>query len=288
MRRALNHGSLGQHLGLRQIVGKLPVEIVIRHAEQHFLLARGIGGAIDKVLAAEVHVRQQRNQRRVGLQRELCVHLVIRIARRDHKVHGSRGDTQHALGWLLLGEDQADARLVGARRPIGRIVHLEHDVAARLDHLGLTRQHDLGCDARSVSGERIAEGRASPAASALRNERNALGSILQPRITRLPDEGNNMMDQRVVAGPRFGHLDVLVFCKTGRDHHVLVIDGARSRDLECGGHLEDHVGLPNPPALDERGVGASLGLPSLAPPSAQATSVSMSLCDRVRSFPNLP
>src|ERR1035437_6577089 len=42
------------------------------------------------------------------------------------------------------------------------------------------------------------------------------------------------------------------------------------------------------PSVNATGAGASFGLPALAPPSTQETSVAMSAADKLRSLENLP
>ncbi len=61
------------------------------------------------------------------------------------------------------------------------------------------------------------------------------------------------MDDAAVARLSLGRLDPHVMLKSRIDDEVLVVDHSGCRDLERFGHLDDEVGLGNPPAFGKRG-----------------------------------
>ena len=86
----------------------------------------------------------------------------------------------------LLGEDQADPRLVGSGFTVGRVVQLEHDVAAGLDQFGLSGFALGGRQTRGVPNQQLggngsaAFGCFCLAATLLGDERNPGLGVLQP------------------------------------------------------------------------------------------------------------
>ena len=70
-------GALRQHLRLGQLVGDLPVEVVLRHRQQRLAASVRIVRDVGHVLAADVHVRHQRSEGGVGSARlRFAAHFV--------------------------------------------------------------------------------------------------------------------------------------------------------------------------------------------------------------------
>ena len=55
-------GARRQHFLVTQVIEKLPTEIVLRNAQQHFGFAGRIEGRVDEIFAAQVHVRHHVDQ----------------------------------------------------------------------------------------------------------------------------------------------------------------------------------------------------------------------------------
>ena len=75
----------------------------------------------------------------------------------------------------------------------------------------------------------------------------------------LLDEGDDVMHQRAVAGPGFGHRDPFVLGQAGRDNDVLVLNGTARRYGEFRRHGDDQVGWAELPALGPSGSSRQVG-----------------------------
>src|SRR5215467_3193750 len=80
----------------------------------------------------------------VAAHREVGVHAVVRVAGRNLERTVGSGKSQNALFGRLLGENDAEFRLVPAGMAMRRVVHLEDDVRAGLDKLGLAWPENFG------------------------------------------------------------------------------------------------------------------------------------------------
>ena len=67
--RAQHLCALGDMFGLREYKRVLPVEIVLRHIEDDFVASIRLGQLVAKRLATNVHVREQRKESHVFLER---------------------------------------------------------------------------------------------------------------------------------------------------------------------------------------------------------------------------
>ena len=65
------------------------------------------------------------------------------------------------------------------------------------------------------------------------------------------DESDDVMHDLAIAGPRLGHLHVLVFFEVGRRIEVLILVGAAGFDGVLFGHLDNHIRFADAPTFDE-------------------------------------
>ena len=254
VRRALDDGTRGQLLRRVQEVGKLPAEAIVRHAENRLLGAVRIGDAVVEILAAKVHVRQQHRNLRFILQHQLGVDAIVGVARRNREFRIRHGQRKDALGRLHFREDHADAALVRSRLAVRGVVQLEHDVAAGLDQLRLSRLQHRRDHPRRVAGQEFALSAAILAALAvfLGNESNADRRVLHPRITGLADERDNVVAVLAIGRPSLGELHVLIFGKPRVHHDILIIDGPGGRYRDRCRDLKHLVRRADHPAFGKR------------------------------------
>ena len=99
-----------------------------------------------------------------------------------------------------LREDDAEARAIGARMAVRRVVHLEHDVRAGLDQFSLPGLENLRRLARRVADQKIAGQRADfrlfIRADLRRREKDAGRLASEPLRFRLADERDEVMHDR--------------------------------------------------------------------------------------------
>ncbi len=206
-------------------------------------------------------MREQADQRHIVGRDKGRLRLIIRIAGGDHEIVVERGHRDDALRRRLFREHQADAGAVVAGLAAGGVMHLQDNVAAGLDLLGLPRLPHIRHHARSVDGQnivalslRIAETRAR--VRDLGNIRHARLGVLQPRIPRFADEHHGMVHHGAIAGANFHLGDPLILGEAGRYDDVLILDFALGGHFECGGHLDHVIGLRDVPSVHP---GARLG-----------------------------
>ena len=110
-------------------------------------------------LSPQMHMRQQRNQRRLDVQHNARLYAVIGIARWDFEANIGRGKHQYTLTRRLMREHEADAAVLAnilrARLSVRRVVKLKNQIAARFDEFRLARCEKLWDGAGTIAGEEL-------------------------------------------------------------------------------------------------------------------------------------
>ena len=124
-------GTAWENLGLRQQVGGLPVEVVVRHGKKDLFRSIRVERAELGRLAPVVRMRQQGVDQYVLLECAFGGFGVVLCVRRDLDLAvDQRGRTQTVLRRLVI-EIDAEPRRVGHGLAVGRVVHLEDDERPR-------------------------------------------------------------------------------------------------------------------------------------------------------------
>ena len=157
-RDGLEFGSGFKEARLGQAIAELPVKVVVVQAQQRLSAAIGMNDVVFEGLAAQVHVRKEAEERAVVGHGAPDIDAVVVGARRNDEGVIGELQRQHALLRRLLGEDHADAGLVGARFAVGGVVHLEDEVGAGGNELCHTFGPAVGLAAGSVNQQHIGSG----------------------------------------------------------------------------------------------------------------------------------
>ena len=213
----MHHAGAGrQHLGLFEHIGGLPVEVVVRHGQQHLLAAVRVERPELRRLAPVVRVGQQVVDQNVAPERALGG-VAVRLGvggNADPRVH-QHGARELVLGWLVI-EEEAELGAIRAGLAVRRVVHLE-------DEGGPGRQQGAGAvrvRRRDHAGHVAAEAAARPPAR------------IRPFRGGQHPAGDHVVQGGPVAGQDFSaaHPDIL----RQRILHggVLVLDDAGGRHVE--------------------------------------------------------
>src|SRR5262249_42938775 len=146
----------------------------------------------------------------------------------DERVH-------YALAGRLLGEDDSHFAAIGLRLPVGRVVHLENQIAAGLDQTSLTRPGAICIGARSVHGDHFgaacqAVEHAGAGILALwrrigRRDEGRAGLNTSHKTRSLGTrEQHYVMHNRAIAWTNLDLLDPLIFAEAGGNDEVSVVD----------------------------------------------------------------
>jgi hypothetical protein len=164
----------------------------------------------------------------------------------------------------FLGEDQADAAAIGSGLAGGGVVHLEHQVGACFDELGLAGRQRHGDQTWRKTDEQFGRRCAivglllffssvvflvSVVLFLFGDERDTGLGFTQPLGTGFTHERDNVMHQRAIPGARFGGPHPGVLREAPGDHDVLILDCPGGRHCEIVRHLEHGVGLAYGPAI---------------------------------------
>ena len=136
VRDGLHLRALGQIERLRKLVPDLPVEPVVRHAQDDFFLARRIDDRHLVVPGAIVHVWLHPHELCGLVHDRLAADLVVR--RTCGNLEIARADGRRRQMPLLrraVGENDPDRRAIRFGLAGRRVVHFEHDVRAGRDEL---------------------------------------------------------------------------------------------------------------------------------------------------------
>ena len=107
MRHALQPRALGQPQKILHAVDQLPVEVIVRHAQDDLGMAVRINRRVSEILAAHVHMRHQVHDSDVPGRGPTGTRFVVGIAGkyRQAEVSGRTGQRRGLNG--AAGEDQA-------------------------------------------------------------------------------------------------------------------------------------------------------------------------------------
>ena len=167
-----------------------------------------------------MHVRKEAEQRAIVGQSSPHIDAVVFCARRnDERVVGEL-QRQHPLLWRLLGKHHAHAGLVGARRSVRRVVHLEHEVRTCRNELRHPIRPAIGFAARSVHQQHVGRGFVRfgaqfGIAETRRRKRNSHRRGPQPRRIRRTHIHHGMMHVLRARRANFRELYPLVFSESG-------------------------------------------------------------------------
>src|SRR6266567_1567298 len=128
MRGAFNPSPWGQHNRLVEVVPKLPVPVVLRHAQDRPRLTTREHHAIFEILSSGVHVRMNRGQYHLLAYFKRSVHTVVGIAGRNFESAIARRQGLDSFFRWLFGENQTEFGTVHHGLSIVCVVNLEHNV----------------------------------------------------------------------------------------------------------------------------------------------------------------
>ena len=125
--RAFCHqaGACGQEDRLFKLVAKLPVEIILRHRQQHFGFAIRVDRAVTHVLAAKMHVRGHAVEVRIALNELLTFQPVLLHTGWHHESTLTRNTAGHDVRWRFFMDKNTDLGRINSFLPGGRVVHLQ-------------------------------------------------------------------------------------------------------------------------------------------------------------------
>ena len=127
----------------------MPVKMII-HSEKRLDAAAGMNDVVLEMLAAEMHVREKIEQNGVVGKSAVDFDAIIVGAGRNDKGVIGELKAENALRGRRLGEDEAEAGLIGGGVAVRRVVHLENEVGAARDEFGDAVGPEIGGAAGGV------------------------------------------------------------------------------------------------------------------------------------------
>ncbi len=133
---------------------------------------------------------------------------------------------------FVIGPDEADLGLIVGRRAVRRVVHLQNDIRAG----GNLARHARPADAGRLTGR-------------IDRKYVGLGWTALPRIARLANIRDRVMNDGAHSRPDLDGLDTAILCEMERNDDVLVIDLVARRNVNRLRHAKNQVRLANCPKV---------------------------------------